>query len=60
MYTYLKKFHAEETGAVTIDWVVLTAAMASFGIAVATIVSTAARDPANGVGAQLTNIEVTP
>jgi Flp pilus assembly pilin Flp len=60
MYTFIKEFLREETGAVTVDWVVLTAAMASFGIAVAAIISTAARDPADGIGAKLENIEITP
>ena len=34
-----KKFRAEEDGAVTVDWVVLTAAIVGLGIAVLTSVS---------------------
>ncbi len=34
-----KKFHADEDGAVTVDWVVLTAAIVGLGIAVLTSVS---------------------
>ncbi|MCX7301982.1 MAG: hypothetical protein NTX73_16685 [Rhodobacterales bacterium] len=60
MYTYLKNFLGEETGAVTIDWVILTAAMASFGISVATIITTVSRDSADGVGERLANVEVNP
>lgn len=60
MRDFVKRFLHEEGGAVTVDWVVLTAAMASFGIGVAYIISTAATDPADGVGAFLANIEVNP
>ncbi len=52
------RFHQDEDGAVTVDWVVLTAAMAGFGFAVASIITTAANDPADGMGAQLTSMEV--
>lgn len=60
MGEYLHRFLHEESGAVTVDWVVLTAAMASFGFGVAMIITTAAQDPADGLGAVLTNIEVNP
>lgn len=53
-------FIDDESGAVTVDWVVLTAAMAGFGFAVASIIVVAAQDPADGLGAQLTAIEITP
>lgn len=46
-----------EDGAVTIDWVVLTAFMAGFGLAIASIISTAAQDPADGLGAALTDYD---
>ena len=32
-FKLFKKFHAEEEGAVTVDWVVLTAAVVGLGIA---------------------------
>ena len=35
----LKKFHNEEDGAVTVDWVVLTAAVVGLGAAAMTLVS---------------------
>lgn len=56
----LFRFFRDDAGAVTIDWVVLTAAMAGFGIAMVAIVSTAALDPAEGIGAKLESIEVGP
>lgn len=53
MLTFLKNFHACESGAVTVDFVVLTAAMVGMAIGVIAIVSTAAQDPADGLGANL-------
>jgi Flp pilus assembly pilin Flp len=35
----LKKFHNEEDGAVTVDWVVLTAAVVGLGFAALSLVS---------------------
>ncbi|NCO85579.1 MAG: hypothetical protein GW886_02985 [Rhodobacterales bacterium] len=54
MTKFLKRFRQEESGAVTVDWVVLTAAMVGMAIGVVTIVRTAATDPAESVGAALT------
>jgi len=40
MYSLLKRFHRDESGAVTVDWVVLTAAVVTLSIvAVATVKS---------------------
>jgi Flp pilus assembly pilin Flp len=58
MRHYLTRFWDEQSGAVTVDWVVLTAAMAGFGFAVASIITTAANDPADGMGARLAEMEV--
>jgi Flp pilus assembly pilin Flp len=58
MQEFLKRFCKDDSGAVTVDWVVLTAAMAGFGFAVASIITTAANDPADGVGAALSSIEI--
>jgi Flp pilus assembly pilin Flp len=33
MIDFIKNFHADEDGAVTVDWVVLTAAVVGLGIA---------------------------
>ena len=35
MFGFLKRFRKDEDGAVTVDWVVLTAATVTFGIAAA-------------------------
>ncbi len=56
MLRFIRRFRKAEDGAVTVDWVVLTAAMTVFGVGVATIISNAATDPADSIGAQLTTI----
>lgn len=38
MLDFLKTFRADEDGAVTVDWVVLTAVIVGLGIAVLTVV----------------------
>ncbi len=58
MFAYLKRFKDQECGAVTVDWVVLTAGLTVFGLAIITVIFTAAQDPAVGVGAQLTGFEI--
>jgi hypothetical protein len=55
----IKSFFASESGAVTVDWVVLTGAMVGVGIAAAAAVSTGVTgltdDLAANLGAQVTN-----
>ncbi|MCV2877055.1 hypothetical protein OE810_12440 [Rhodobacteraceae bacterium XHP0102] len=55
----IKNFIASESGAVTVDWVVLTGAMVGVGIAAAAAVSTGITgltdDLAANLGAQVTN-----
>ena len=49
----IKTFQADEDGAVTVDWVVLTAAIVGLGIAVLTTVGNATDDYADKVGTYL-------
>jgi Flp pilus assembly pilin Flp len=42
MLNYIKNFRNDEDGAVTVDWVVLTAAIVALGLVVGTQVRTAA------------------
>jgi hypothetical protein len=58
MLTFLKGFRKCESGAVSVDFVVLTAAMVGMAIGVIAIVSTAAQDPADGLGANLSELPV--
>ena len=49
----LKSFGRDEDGAVTVDWVVLTAAIVGLGIAVLTTVGDATDDYADDIGSHL-------
>ena len=48
-----------DSGAVTVDWVVLTAAAAAFGIIVMTQLSIGATDVAGAISTSLQEVEVT-
>ncbi len=48
-----RHFTREEDGAVTVDWVVLTAAIVGLSIAVIAAISNGALDHASGLGAHL-------
>lgn len=60
MLLFLKDFCRDERGAVTVDWVVLTAAMTGFGVAVTIIIINAANHPAEGMGAALAAMTINP
>jgi Flp pilus assembly pilin Flp len=49
MLNFIKNFRNDEDGAVTVDWVVLTAAIVALGLAVGTTVSTGANTLATQV-----------
>ncbi|KEO53962.1 hypothetical protein [Thioclava indica] len=55
----LKKFHNEEDGAVTVDWVVLTAAVVGLGAAALTLVSKKTGVLTTNIGSYLTGVEIT-
>lgn len=38
MIDFIKNFHADEDGAVTVDWVVLTAAVVALGVGAVSVV----------------------
>ena len=50
----IKTFLNSESGAVTVDWVVLTAAIVGLGLAVMAVVSAGVEDLSNDIDAQLT------
>ena len=52
------RFIQDDAGAITVDWVVLTAAMVGLGIGVITTVTAGATDQATGLGANLGSITV--
>ncbi len=49
-------FLNDESGAVTVDWVVLTAAIVGLGIAVLTTISSSVEDVANTIDTQLNSM----
>ncbi|MDF0596644.1 hypothetical protein [Psychromarinibacter halotolerans] len=51
----INRFRAEEDGAVTVDWVVLTAAIVGLGIAVLTTVGGATDDYGQTIGSHLSS-----
>lgn len=59
MLNFIKNFRADEDGAVTVDWVVLTAAIVALGLVVGTSVRNGAVTLGNDVGADLA-AQVTP
>ena len=58
MLNFIKTFRADEDGAVTVDWVVLTAAIVGLGIAVLAAVKTGTVDMASDIGNGLQNAAV--
>ena len=55
MTAYIKNFAKSESGAVTVDWVVLTAAIVGLGLAVMAVVSGGVQDLSNAIDTQLTD-----
>ena len=58
MLQFSSLFFKKQDGAVTVDWVVLTAAIVGLGIAVITTVGKGALDSSTGLGVNLANLEV--
>lgn len=51
--TYLKTFLADDAGAVTVDWVVLTAAIVGLGLAVISVISGGLENLSGDINTQL-------
>lgn len=58
MRELVRRLRQDDDGAVTVDWVVLTAVMAGFGAAIAFGISQAATEPADSVGNFLSDRQV--
>lgn len=58
LFELIKRFRGDESGAVTVDWVVLTAAIVGLGIAVLSTVKTGVDDLAGDIKDALTAAEV--
>ncbi len=59
MLKFFKQFHRDQDGAVTVDWVVLTAAIVALGLIVLNSISSGATGLAADIGADMT-ASVTP
>ncbi|SHJ13794.1 Flp family type IVb pilin [Wenxinia saemankumensis] len=59
MTKFINTFARDEDGAVTVDWVVLTAAIVGLGIAVLASVRSGATDLAGEIQTELTNADIT-
>ena len=55
MTRIFKKYRRDESGAVTVDWVVLTAALVGLGVGVIAVIAQGATDTSTGLGAHLSN-----
>ena len=58
MLNFFKNFRRDEDGAVTVDWVVLTAAIVGLGIAILTTVSGGVKDLAGDIDTELTDMTI--
>lgn len=58
MLNELFRFYADDTGAVTVDWVVLTAGVVGLGILVLTPIAFSADNSAGLVGSSVENTHV--
>lgn len=56
--TYIRFFWDDESGAITVDWVVLSAAVIGLGLLVVGTVRQAAMNPTSGLGATVGSVEV--
>jgi Flp pilus assembly pilin Flp len=57
MTNMIQNFAKSESGAVTVDWVVLTAALVGLGLAVMAVVSGGVEDLSTGISDALTNTD---
>jgi Flp pilus assembly pilin Flp len=58
MNTMINKFFNDESGAVTVDWVVLTAAVVGLGVAVLVTVKGGAEKMAQNISTELSNASI--
>ena len=59
-FANIKNFAADESGAVTVDWVVLTAAIVGLGIAVVASVRGGVENVAEQIENSMKDVKITP
>ncbi|MBY6201259.1 hypothetical protein KUV65_07800 [Maritalea mobilis] len=57
-FSQFKTFLSDESGAVTVDWVVLTAAIVGLGLAVMAVVSGGIEDLSSNISDGMTNMDL--
>ncbi|MDX8351478.1 hypothetical protein [Cognatiyoonia sp. IB215182] len=60
MLNFIKNFRNDEDGAVTVDFVVLTAAIVLLGLAVGSAIGGAARNLGNNIASNIASVTVAP
>jgi len=60
MFNFFKTFTKDEDGAVTVDWVVLTAAVVALGVAAVTTVGGSIKTVATGISTAVSAQNPTP
>ncbi len=58
MLKMLKNFRDQEDGAITVDWVVLTAGIVGLGFAIVVGIGTTATQQSNSVGSYVGNMSI--
>ena len=58
MFKTLRKFRADEDGAVTVDWVVITAAIVTLAILIFAVIQTGTESLANKISTNVSAITV--
>jgi len=58
MTRFLKRFTEDTSGAITVDWVVLTAAVVGLGLAAASSIAGGATDMSENLGSHLSSAEI--
>ena len=58
MKSWIATFRDNEDGAVTVDWVVLTAAIVGLGVALLALIANGATDNAEGLGAHMSSQQI--
>lgn len=58
LFSSLARFTSSESGAITVDWVTITAAIAALGIAVVSVIGDGSLEAADKIGTHMESTEV--
>lgn len=57
LFDLVKNFHNDESGAVTVDWVVLTAAVVALAIGILSTIDSATTELASEIGSRIADVD---